>query len=113
MNISQLWARWHRFDNNGVKYIRKFNVDEIPNPLTEFGYTEWKRGTGPLSKQQYINITTAVRASHLGVPKNESKKQKMSMAKKGVPKSEQHKENMRRAWARRKQKSRQNTQVQQ
>ena len=109
MSIDQLWARWHRFDNNGVKYIRKFNVDEIPNPLIEKGFSEWKRGTGPLSRQQYLNITTAVRASHLGVPKSENTKYKMSVAKKGVPKSEQHKQSMRDAWARRKQKSRQSS----
>lgn len=111
MNIDQLWTRWHRFDNKGVKYIRKYNINEIPTPLTEPGYTEWKRGTGPLTNQQYINITTAVRSSHLGVPKSETTKQKMSMAKKGVPKSEEHKQNMRNAWARRKQRSRQNTSV--
>lgn len=109
--IKTLWARWHRFDNKGVKYIRKFSVDEIPSPLIEQGFSEWKRGTGPLNTQQYINITTAVRASHLGIPKSEITKRKMSVAKKGVPKSEEHKQNMRNAWARRKQQSRQNTGV--
>lgn len=104
--MNQLWARWHRFDNNGVKYIRKFNIDELPTPLIEPGYTEWKRGTGPLNQQQLINITRAVRESHLGVPKTEKTKYKMSVAKKGVPKSEQHKQSMRDAWARRKQKFR-------
>lgn len=102
MSNTILWSRWHRYDSKGVKYIKKFEINETPAPSIEEGFTEWKRGTGPLSPEQYINITTAVRAFSKGIPKSPETKYKMSVAKKGIPKSEQHKQNMRDAWARRK-----------
>jgi hypothetical protein len=102
MSKQLLWSRWYRFDSKGVKYIKKFEINEAPAPSMDIGFTEWKRGTGPLSPAQYENITNAVRRSCTGVPKSPATKYKMSVAKKGIPKSEQHKQNMRDAWARRK-----------
>ncbi len=100
MNEKKLWSRWHRFNSLGVKYIKRFDVDETPNPLTEEGFTEWRRGTGPLSPEHYENVVNAVRKNCVGVPKPESTKYKMRLAKLGVPKSEEHKKSMSEAWKR-------------
>jgi hypothetical protein len=100
MSESNLWSRWHRFNNNGVKFIKRFGVNEIPDPLIEEGYTEWRRGTGPLQGQTYENVVNGVRRFHTGLPKSETTKYKMSQAKLGVPKTEEHKANMSRAWKR-------------
>lgn len=94
MGIKGLWSRWHRFDANGVKYIRKFQINETPSPLIEEGYTEWCRGTGPLNPEHYEKVAEAMRRLSLGKPKSAETKSKMSMAKRGKPKSEQHKKNM-------------------
>lgn len=94
-NMAQgLWTRWHRFDGNGVKYIRKFGVTDTPNPLQEEGFTEWFRGTGPMSESHYQKVAEAMRRVSLGKPKSPETKLKMSKAKLGKPKSEQHKRNM-------------------
>jgi hypothetical protein len=90
----KLWRRWHRFDSNGVKYIRRFDIDETPSPLTEEGYTIWQKGTGPLSEVHYQNLSKALRDLSLGKPKSPQTKEKMRNAKLGKPKSEQHKKNM-------------------
>jgi hypothetical protein len=103
MQFKGMWSRWHRFDDQGVKQIKKFGTDETPNPLVEPGYTEWKRGTGPMSPEQYVNVTTAVKKACIGVPKTEEQKQKMRMAKLGVPKSEEHKKNMKLTWQKKRQ----------
>ena len=94
MAYKGLWSRWHRFDANGVKYIRKFQINETPNPLTEQGYTQWFRGTGPLDQAHYNKVATALRNLSLGKPKSAETKSKMRQAKLGKPKSEQHKKNM-------------------
>lgn len=96
------WNRWHRFTNDGVKQIKKFQFNVDPNPLLEEGYTEWKPGTGPLSEEQYNNVTSAVLRACKGVPKTQEHKEKMRLAKLGIPKSEEHKKNMSLAWSRRK-----------
>lgn len=100
MKYKGCWSRWHRFDSNGVKYIRKFKIDQRPNPLLEPGYTEWTRGTGPLAPDHYNNVANALRKFSLGVPKTPEQKKKMSLAKLGKPKTLEHRENMRKAWAR-------------
>ena len=100
MKYKGCWSRWHRFDDNGVKQIKKFGIDETPSPLIMPGFTEWRRGTGPLNPEHYKNVSTAVRAFSLGVPKSAEQKEKMRLAKLGKPKSDQHRENMRKAWAR-------------
>lgn len=98
MKYKGYWSRWHRFDLNGVKYIRKFGITETPEPLIENGYTQWRRGTGPLSPEHYKNVSNAVRAFSLGKPKSETQKHKMRLAKLGIPKTPEHRENMRKAW---------------
>lgn len=89
-----LWSRWHRFDKNGVKYIRKFQIGETPTPITEEGYTEWRRGTGPLSQSHYEKVSTALRNISKGKPKSEETKYLMRLAKLGIPKSVEHRKNM-------------------
>ena len=89
-----LWSRWHRFDKNNIKYIRKFKVDEVPNPMIEDGYSEWRRGTGPLSPAHYEKVVASIRKNIAGKPKNNKTKYLMRQAKLGVPKSEEHKRNM-------------------
>ena len=104
MKYQGLWSRWHRFDINGVKHIKKFSIDEVPTPLQESGFTEWRRGTGPLSPTHRQNVAEALRAACKGVPKTPEQKEKMRQAKLGKPKSESHKESMRKAWERRRQR---------
>ena len=98
-----LWTRWHRFDNNGTKFIKKFPVDKAPDPLQEEGYTPWVRGTGKLTPEHYNNVVNAVRKACVGVPKTEEQKEKMRQAKLGVPKSEEHKKNMSLSWQKKRQ----------
>lgn len=95
------WTRWHRFDDNGNKYIKRFENHENPSDIVEKGYTSWVRGTGPLSDEHYNNVVTAIRAVCQGVPKTQEQKEKMRKAKLGVPKSEEHKKNMSLAWNKR------------
>ena len=98
-----LWTRWHRFDDKGVKYIKKFPVDTQPDPLQEEGYTAWVRGTGKLTDEHYNNVVNAVRKACVGVPKTEEQKEKMRLAKLGVPKTEEHKKNMSLSWQKKRQ----------
>jgi hypothetical protein len=98
-----LWSRWHRYDVDGKKQIKKFKIDETPIPLVEDGYTEWQRGTGKLTDEHYKNVTTAVRNACVGVPKTIEQKEKMRQAKLGVPKSEEHKQNMKLSWQKKRQ----------
>lgn len=100
MKYQGLWSRWHRFNEHGTKYIKRFGIDEIPEPLIEHGYTEWRRGTGPLTDQHYDNVVRAIRAFSTGVPKSENTKYKMRLAKLGVPKTMEHRKSMSEAWKR-------------
>lgn len=97
-----LWSRWHCFDNNGIKYIQKFGVDEIPKQKENC--SPWARGTGPHTPEALNNIRQSIRRACLGVPKSLEQRRKMSEAKKGVPKSEQHRKNMSAAHRRRREK---------
>ena len=96
------WTRWHRFDDDGAKHIKRFENHEDPSIITEEGYTAWVHGTGPLSPEHYNNVVTAIRAVCTGVPKTDEHKEKMRQAKLGVPKSEEHRKNMSLAWHKRK-----------
>lgn len=100
--MSKQYMRYHRYDQNNVKYIKRFELNEIP-PSKEDGFTEWMRGTGQHSAVSLNNIVNGVRKACLGVPKTPEHKLKMSLAKRGVPKSQEHKDNMRKAWEHRKQ----------
>ena len=101
MEKPKAYTRWHRFDKNGTKQIKKFEVNEKPVNSPE--YTEWRRGTGPLSPEHYKNVTEAVRNACIGVPKTEEQKHKMRLAKLGVPKSEEQRKNMSLAWKKKRQ----------
>jgi hypothetical protein len=89
------YSRWHRYDTNNIKYITQCDVDKHPEPLSQEGYTDWKRGTGPHSPEAYLNVSAGIRRACLGVAKTEATKQKMREASRGKPKSEAHKEAMR------------------
>lgn len=89
------YSRWHRYDSNNVKYITQCDVDKHPEPISQEGYTDWRRGTGPHSPEVLIKLTEGIRKACKGVPKKPSTKEKMRQAKLGKPKSEKHKEAMR------------------
>jgi len=88
----ELWSRWHCYDSNNKKLVKRFEINEVPETLP--GHTIWMRGTGPHTPQARQNIGDSVRRVCLGVPKSESQKMKMSLAKKGKPKSLEHRKNM-------------------
>lgn len=92
--MENIYKLWHRFDSNNVKYIKRFNINTVPDPLYEDGFTEWRRGTGPHSELALHNLRVAQAKYCRGVPKSIETKEKMRLAKLGVPKTEQHKLNM-------------------
>ena len=94
--------RYHRFDQNNVKYIKRFELTDTVPTEPEEGFTEWRRGTGPHSELALFNVIEGVRKACLGVPKPPETKEKMRQAKLGVPKTQEHKDNMRKSWYRRK-----------
>lgn len=95
------YMRYHRYDTNNVKYIKRFELGETPTSINEPGYTPWMRGTGPHNPEALNNVRNGVRKACKGVPKTPEQKEKMRLAKLGVPKSQEHKENMRKSWERR------------
>lgn len=94
MKYKGLWSRWHRFDSNNVKQIKRYAIDETPHPLVEDNYSAWTRGTGPLAGQQYDNVASHCVNTFKGKPKPPEQKAKMRDAKLGKPKTEEHKHNM-------------------
>lgn len=68
---SGLISSWHRFNLKGAKFIRQVPVDETPQPIHEDGFTDWKRGMGPIVKQHYEPIPVAI---FKDVPKPKTKK---------------------------------------
>jgi len=97
------YMRYHRFDTNNVKYIKRFELHEVVPSQAEEGYTVWTRGTGPHNPEALNNVISGVRRACVGVPKSAEQKEKMRQAKLGVPKTQQHKDNMRKSWERRRQ----------
>jgi hypothetical protein len=95
------YNRYHRYDLNGVKYIKRFELGVTPVDIPDEGYTVWTKGTGPHSIEAYNKVVEGIRRACKGVPKSPEQKEKMRQAKLGVPKSEQHKINMRKSWERR------------
>ena len=96
------YMRYHRFDSNHIKYIKRFELGAtIPEP--EHGFTPWIRGTGPHDPIALNNVINGVRKACVGIPKSPEQKEKMRQAKLGVPKTEEHKLNMRKSWERRRQ----------
>ena len=96
------YMRYHRYDQNNVKYIKRFELNDVVPTVADPGYTVWTRGTGPHSETALINVAEGVRRACLGVPKPPEQREKMRQAKLGVPKSQEHKDNMRKSWYRRK-----------
>ena len=96
------YMRYHRYDQNNTKYIKRFELNETVPTTTELGFTQWTRGTGPHSPEALLNVTEGLRKACLGVPKAPETREKMRLAKLGVPKSQEHKDNMRQSWYRRK-----------
>lgn len=94
------YNRYHRFDMNGTKYIKRFELGVIPKTIPDEGYTEWVKGTGPHSPEAYVKVSEGIRKACKGVPKSDEQKLKMRQAKLGVPKSEEHKINMRKSFER-------------
>lgn len=103
MKKQKSYMRYHRYDTNNVKHIKRFEFDEVVPTTPEPGYTEWTRGTGPHNPDALNNVVNGVRKACLGVPKTPEQKQKMSIAKLGIPKTEEHKLSMRKSWERRRQ----------
>ena len=100
MKKQNSYMRYHRYDTNNVKYIKRFELGAtIPQP--EQGYTEWVRGTGPHDPIALNNVVNGVRKACKGIAKTPECKEKMRQAKLGVPKSQEHKDNMRKSWERR------------
>jgi hypothetical protein len=95
------YNRYHRFDQYGNKYIKRFELDQTPKTLPDEGYTEWIRGTGPFRDDQLLNVQNGLRNACKGVPKKPETKEKMRIAKLGKPKTQEHKDNMRLSWERR------------
>jgi hypothetical protein len=104
MNKQITFTRWHRYDMNGVKHIKRFELGVIPSTLPDEGYTQWVRGTGEFSPEALMNLQNGIQRACKGVPKPESQKQKMRDAKLGVPKTPEHKQSMRNSWHKRKQR---------
>ena len=94
------YNRYHRYDLNGKKYIKRYELGVVPTDIPDEGYTCWTEGTGPHSPEAYKKVVDGIRKACSGVPKSEEQKQKMRQAKLGVPKTEQHKINMRKSFER-------------
>ena len=97
------YMRYHRFDTNNVKYIKRFELHEVVPTEPQPGYTVWIRGTGPHNPEALNNVRNGVRKACVGIPKSPEQKEKMRQAKLGVPKTQEHKDNMRKSWERRRQ----------
>ena len=92
------YNRYHRYDIYGNKYIKRFELGVEPVSIPDEGYTDWISGTGPHSPEAYDKVVEGIRRACKGVPKSETQKQKMRMAKLGVPKTQEHKDNMRKSY---------------
>ena len=97
------YMRYHRYDTNNVKHIKRFELNEVVPTTPEPGYSAWTRGTGPHNPDALNNVQNGVRKACLGIPKSPEQKYKMSIAKLGIPKTEEHKLSMRKSWERRRQ----------
>lgn len=109
MKQQKNYTRYHRYDINGNKHIKRFELNETPTDIADEGYTCWTRGTGPHSEEAYKKVAEGIRRACKGVPKTPEQKEKMRQAKLGVPKTEQHKINMRKSWEQRQEKELHNT----
>ena len=101
---TKTYMRYHRYDKNNTKYIKRFEINDVVPSVADEGFTEWRRGTGPHTIETYNKVASGIRRACLGVPKPPEQREKMRLAKLGVPKTEEHKENMRLSWQRRRDK---------
>jgi hypothetical protein len=83
-------SRWHRFDAQGNKQIRTFPFGEIPDPIKDPCFTEWRKGNGPFTEEGLHNLRIANSQTHGGKPKSDEQRAKMRLAKLGVPKTAEH-----------------------
>jgi hypothetical protein len=92
------YNRYHRYDSNGVKHIKRFELNSVVPVTPEPGYGPWIHGTGPFAPQALLNVTRGLQRACTGVPKTPQQKELMRLAKLGVPKTQEHKDNMRKSW---------------
>ena len=86
--------RYHMFQPDGTKIIKRFPIDVTPPP-------PWQRGTGPHSPEAYAKLMNHIDKTFRGKPKSDEQRRKMRDAKLGVPKTKEHCENIRKGHARR------------
>ena len=82
-------SRWHCFDQDGKKIIKRFGADETPSE-------PWQPGTGPHTLEAREKIVKHLK-ERLHKPKSAETKLKMSKAKLGKKFTQEHKDNLRKA----------------
>jgi hypothetical protein len=75
------------YDDNQVKIIKKFPIDQDPPE-------PWMPGNGPHTAEVYIRFSQLISAVHKGVPKTQQFKDFMRAVHTGVPKTQKHKDNI-------------------
>ena len=82
-------SRWHCFDQDGKKIIKRFGVDETPG-------APWLPGTGPHSPEAREKIIKHLKEK-VHKPKSDETKRKMREAKLGKTFTPEHRANLRKA----------------
>jgi hypothetical protein len=82
-------SRWHCFDLDGKKIIKRFPIGVTPGE-------PWLPGTGPHSPEAREKIIKHLK-ENVHKPKSEETKQKMREAKLGKKFTQEHKDNLRKA----------------
>jgi alkanesulfonate monooxygenase SsuD/methylene tetrahydromethanopterin reductase-like flavin-dependent oxidoreductase (luciferase family) len=95
--------RYHMFQPDGTKVIKRFPIDATPPQ-------PWQRGTGPHSPEVYAKIVDHIDKNFKGKPKSDEQRAKMSQAHKGVKKTPEHCANIARAHAKRRKEKRERIQ---
>ena len=80
--------RYHCYNKDNKKIGKRVDQSIIPVDLPD--HTPWIRGSGPISEEAHRILLAAMRRKFCGVPKTDSQKQKMRLAKLGVKKSPEH-----------------------
>ena len=95
--------RYHMFQPDGTKVIKKFPIDHEPG-------APWQRGTGPHSPEAYAKIVDHIDKNFKGKPKSDDQRAKMSASHKGVKKTPEHCANIAKAHAKRRKEKRERIQ---